>query len=480
MDLVKLLQARGEKYDSCKIFEDIAVDMKISQHNSASPSTVIFGNLVKKFPEKLVNTAVSVKIFIDITKTPELYTTDGKKITQELWDKKMGTLTQKYSAIRGLKYEMLFYTKIVSMIVKNHLSPNFVTPIAYGFCSAKNLLQNYPQIVEKLLEKYKNPYVYEYLKFLNIGITITEKVGKNIFSISSFYEMYIHKKLSEEIFDLIIFQIVYAIAILQIYKSIHNDLHAGNVIVEERIKPMLFAFVIGKKRYVIQTRFIPYLFDWDTSYSELLGINRKLVGRRCEEFNVCNKFNEKSDLFTLLCTLKFGKYRELYPEKTLKFTRKNNNENIINIIISKDDYTKIDQQKPYTKNIYKMSSIKLRSLISDEKTRNLIPESITSLSFKLFPYYIQILPGFECRPVAIDEKFPTPIEFLTTYFDKFLDSKTHVSDDATFVFPSVKKVASIYLDPNIPSTRDKIQGKPRFQQIKRGLHILEKPKDFEG
>jgi hypothetical protein len=53
----------------------------------------------------------------------------------------------------------------------------------------------------------------------------------------------------------------------------HNDLHLGNIFIEERDDMEKIVYVINDKKYILYTKFKVFIFDFDRSYCQNLGDN---------------------------------------------------------------------------------------------------------------------------------------------------------------------------------------------------------------
>lgn len=91
------------------------------------------------------------------------------------------------------------------------------------------------------------------------------------------------KEISDDQWCILVFQLIYTIAIIQhYYKMMHNDFHYGNILIDDTIKPEgYFVYQINNKTYYIKnTGIIPKLFDFEFGMSY------------CDKINGCypNKF----------------------------------------------------------------------------------------------------------------------------------------------------------------------------------------------
>jgi hypothetical protein len=73
----------------------------------------------------------------------------------------------------------------------------------------------------------------------------------------------------------------------------HNDLHLGNIVIEEKPEIEKITYVINDKKYTIYTKFKVYIFDFDRSYCLNLGSNKINTDT--------NIFIDNIDIVELLC-----------------------------------------------------------------------------------------------------------------------------------------------------------------------------------
>ena len=267
---------------------------RIIQKNSATPTQIIFGELSNNSP-------IAVKTYISIPK----------------YNNYTGDLYKYYIQTLSLEYEAEMY-KLINKIVKKTYSPNFLTFKGVDVCDFDG--------VSKLLnvDKYelaKKFYLYKILPIdtllkLNISMIITERPEVSV-SFSKFME----NDINITDYKSVIFQIIYSIEVMIRSKIQHNDLHLENILVEVLNKPKNMVFKIGDNEfYYIKTRYIPKIFDWDSSYSPLIGMNQELEEYKCKYFGVCNKLNNRFDLFTFLCRQNYKCSKSPLNEPCSKFT----------------------------------------------------------------------------------------------------------------------------------------------------------------
>jgi len=114
----------------------------------------------------------------------------------------------------------------------------------------------------------------------------------------------------------VIFQIVYSLYILALYKINHNDLHLNNILIVEYDRPYDLYFSVREQGFFLNTCFIPFIFDWDLSFSPKTGENQFLDSRKmCDFYGLCNKFIPGRDLYRVFCHTNFDVKDNIETEK---------------------------------------------------------------------------------------------------------------------------------------------------------------------
>ncbi len=327
---------------------------------------------------------------------------------------------------------------------------------------------------------------------------MTEKAGQNqpVISFNNFIYKEDH---SEDEIIKVLFQIIYAIYVMGQFRLMHNDLHGSNILVVKLSQKRKMSFTIGGRIFLINTRYIPYIFDWDRAYAEELGANPQLDKERCLGSGVCNRFRSTFDLYKMLCSigLKIEHNPDLYPNllqflKATYLTRLFNMEQQFRkfetIKITLAEIKKIQQRmEPYYKNIYRISMIQLSEIVPNIFVRYPWLNNFTTISFnftreivlKKYEYTIEIYKGFTCNQISFDKRYPSAKEIIT-YTGLWTDSpkainifskyETKQSPEQLGVLPEYRYIAPIgiipiiHIDPYLETTRHKIKGRPRFKK----------------
>ena len=215
-------------------------------------------------------------------------------------DKKLLS-SERYIDSKGLEYESFIYSQVIYPLVHNKICPNFVNYMIQGVnCSSKilNNLFNKAHIslnISKLsITKKINPRYIPYLKY-NLFVTeYTE--GKKMSDI--------HNKVSTQDLWEMIFQLAYACYCLTLSGTVHNDLHSGNIFVEEFSKPKSIMYVDdGDIYYLPKCKRKVLIFDFDRAYTPRFGENKYLDDYFCDNWGQCSKVSNNKDILKVLVTM---------------------------------------------------------------------------------------------------------------------------------------------------------------------------------
>ena len=242
-------------------------------------------------------------------------------------------------SLEGLNYELRVYSEIVRQLIDYNICPNFIRYLGSGkSCSfadiisiingkaidykgnnintdqiERNLIRN---IWYMLLEEDNRPSIttnttalwydtiYNNIEThsseIKFNILINEKAqnSKNFYDFMNaegyFYDI------SNEAWK-VIFQIFAGIYALSLTKTVHNDLHIQNVMVEETDDPTQYVYNLNDDVYVFESKYKAMIFDYDRAYSEQFGENDLLNSILCGTIaSQCNEFVENKDAIKFL------------------------------------------------------------------------------------------------------------------------------------------------------------------------------------
>ena len=370
------------------------IDVKNLKKVSSSPSDIQFATLVAQLAKGRFELPVSIKLFID----------DDPDDTD----------------ILGLKYEALVYQFIMTNIIETKVSPNFVSFVAYGCCPDSKC----------------------YL--------MTEKVGSGVqfgkdehFPVDTLSALYPIITLNSKY--QILFQIVYSLEAMARLKMMHNDLHTINILVMRMNEPITLKYIVDNRTFVIKTKYIPYIYDWDLGFVEELGNNSKINDFYTNDINVDNSFNPIRDAYTLFCYLE---YRQTFTTSVGSIYAKNptmiSKESGKTISIEKTVKEKVEHNfRPDrmvdNKKIYKLTLPEFEIYIG----KNTAPTGVNEIYFFFVDSKtIAFWNPYECRLSSKSNDFFTPSKLLENQFDMF---EVKVDVDTPFVYrlPANKGVEEV-------------------------------------
>ena len=163
--------------------------------------------------------------------------------------------------------EVWFYKFITKTIIDTRESPHFVRYLGSGTCNPKNFLGR-----DSLIDIRQLLYDTDYLTntTLKDGIKVQllvtavpkflDQIPSNLFKIRDLWE---YKPTKEE-FQTILFQLLQANAVLESHGIIHDDQHGSNLFIEALSKPVEIPYIINNQGFKITTKYILYVFDWDS------------------------------------------------------------------------------------------------------------------------------------------------------------------------------------------------------------------------
>jgi len=456
--LLRAILSKEISIDVCNITKTLK---DIQHHDSRESADITFGTITESILEYKIPVAIKAS-----------YVTDEVKSY-------------------ALQYEMDVYRYIIDNIIYNNYSPNFLAYIASGKCSVTTNLS------------YFNPG----RESNTMNILVTENVrelGIRTFTLRSF----LNGNIEIHDFAAVLFQIIYALYIMQLYRIMHNDLHLDNILIVEYLEIQRLYFSIGDKNFSIESKYIPYIFDWDLSYCEYLGQNLYLEKNffLCSVFRACNKFTKGFDLYKLLCEM-FGSLGNKkgthlwYFVKSAFFSNevpKYLSEKDTSYIVSLDEYEALKlfprnanmalQTWSYDAGIYELSKI-IPDIGNDLRKKgykriNYIFDNKSNKNVRLV-----VIPIQDCYPSSLPENILTPFEFLTytgdwsekkSTFDLFQFFRTDKTPDELKISPGLV-FRDPYMDvtikarityPSTVSTRGKIQGEPAIENERSAYQSL--------
>ena len=348
---------------------------------------------------------------------------------------------------KSLIYEAELYKFIFDNIIEKKYSPNFIPYIAHGcykydniekFIGENELKEGFMSLVQVLnlnARRNINPNINNH----KVCLLITEKAGNG----KQFNrEDAVRTRSLQDwldgcdpgVMNKLMFQIIYSIACMNLFRINHNDLHASNILVSTFEYPILLCFNVEGEIFEFETKHIPYIFDWDFSYTSLLGKRNPKISY-FRNTNLYHNFHPCKDLYTLFCFSNYpNKIADEYKEqKEIKRT----------VVQEKFKITTKQEQnvKKYLKvfttareginefDVYKtrVSDLTSKSIgIKDEKLQDLNPKSIIyfyigkELVVGEDRLFLNFWESYPCRWSTVNkESLPRPIDLLKQKFNEF-------------------------------------------------------------
>jgi len=237
--------------------------------------------------------------------------------------------------LKGLEYEASVYEKIIDPLVVKRLCPFFITMFGRGKdCSfddvvhilyrgvgdlsqaEKNLTRNFQMIWGDIphipaITRDRNPPIPSDVKINVIDKDFSFMLLRKFTTIHYSLRDYMRsvRSYDESKFWLILFQVCVGLYALELSKTVHNDLHSNNIVIEELDRPEeIIQFIEDENStptaYKFTTKYRTVIFDFDRAYAMQLG-NNDLLDIYCTDQagHQCNHFIKNRDVVQLFCKL---------------------------------------------------------------------------------------------------------------------------------------------------------------------------------
>ena len=270
--------------------QDIYDETEGSVKISASESDIFFSTVI--IPSMQVNHGIAMKIWIDWSSVP---VKDDRKpktaFKKDLYN---------YELFEALEYEAKVYHYITVNIILPGKCNNFIPFLAYGKCpitDIKQALQASTKIPHRnsLLDKLQE---FDYIPSLTMCFLVTGSL-KNKNKLPSLFTLLATTELSIHDIASIIFQMLYALYMMSLFRINHNDLHIKNILIEILDKPIEIS-IYGRS---FTTKYIPKIFDFDHAYVEDLGSNPFMEFDKSfqSKLHGSNKLRNGADYYQFIC-----------------------------------------------------------------------------------------------------------------------------------------------------------------------------------
>ncbi len=321
---------------------------------SASPTDVWFVTLQPntKYGDTIVNGDVSLKIYLNPNmKFPKF---NGKKIVKD--------------DTKELLYETNVYEHVIGPMLEYKINPHFV--IFYGSarnCSFKQLLTildhntenkttgepmdsysleqvlirnswwigkglsdrpsiNNPLVVKDKSKSLEIQFYNDNRDKLEYNIIATAKTQGNTLAkwVKNHIEIdsTLKTKTLDSVAEVALIQLVSGLAALELFKCAHNDLHTGNVFIDEFKEAKKVTYIYNglkgaKSVFKINSNISALIYDWDRAYVNDLGDNN-INDYFCKDYSSCNEYVPSRDLLKVFCYILPSVTNKEYKNSILK------------------------------------------------------------------------------------------------------------------------------------------------------------------
>lgn len=258
------------KHESCDI-SSIIEDIKIIPKNSSSNSIIVFGKI----------------------KTDLKLETNDRNIVIKISFNPISKLNN------SLIVEQQIYKNIITNLVNNKHTPNLISYLGDIFCTSNSF-----KIPESEVDNLKDSLQEtdsEFYDMTKYNLLILEKALNE----KTLVQWFDDHHTSEEVLSVIL-QILYTLVCFNNIGLIHNDLHPGNIFVEDTGRKIPIYLKYDEGKYIkLETRYIPKIYDFDRGsiIHPAVNLNTELDIFFCNKFKTCNIQNEKFDMFQFVAIL---------------------------------------------------------------------------------------------------------------------------------------------------------------------------------
>ena len=278
----------------CSILNDLA-DVKVLSKDSSSPTLQVFGKL--NLDQLVGNTDSRVlQSVFSVLWNPE-------ELAIKIWFQPK--TDDKGDQLDARPYLESAIYRQTNQLMFNKRSGNFVNMYATLQCDqSTDLLRKMVEedgihVYKTLLDQFEELAEDDALDDFDLDVAIyliLQKIEGNTL------RALVNTKVPRDEFIGILFQIVYTCELMARSGIVHNDLHAGNILVETIPKTTLIYFIDESTYVKFTTRYLVRFFDFDLSTSRSVT-NPFIDGYMCDSYGVCNIPNDKFDLFTITADL---------------------------------------------------------------------------------------------------------------------------------------------------------------------------------
>jgi len=192
----------------------------------------------------------------------------------------------------SLAIERLVYQDVLNPLIFNRNTPHLIIHYATFQCNQRALLTSGAKSAQekvKILKKIEKLHSEENYDIDTFHGLLLEK-AKGI-SLTDFLET---KTYTKDDIRQILFQIMWTLQCFAQVGLMHNDLHTGNVFVDEESKPVTRIYVSEEYTYELESKYTVKIFDFDragkvsTKNNQCTITNLRLENFDCGSYGMCN------------------------------------------------------------------------------------------------------------------------------------------------------------------------------------------------
>ena len=260
---------------------------------SASNSVILFGLVAPRASEKRWGASGENVIL---------------KVTWAAWD----------PLWNSLKVELAIYQNVITSLVNNRHTPNLIAYLGYPPCNGVTLAQfetGWKGVTKGEFEDEMNKIDDdEFQKDAGFRVLVLEKSGG--ITMNYWIGRDGASRTLREVLA-VFFQLFYTLLCFTHIGLRHNDLHYGNIFIEDMGREVTLYFARGPDSYVeLKTRWIPKIYDWDRGsiLHPAVPRNLDLDMNYCQDYGQCADWNPKADAYQVLAIYVFKFAQYLLPE----------------------------------------------------------------------------------------------------------------------------------------------------------------------
>lgn len=268
--------------------------------------------------------SVFLKLFIN----PEGFTKEMYKFVIKQYSISKKAQVYEYerfkSALDAMAYELMIYGSLIQPIVAQRLCPFFTTVYSTGFqCTFEDVAAlvgegNQSQLMLAVGQTLvREPQLGVTLKHSSVDLrrfrfcAIVSQLSERTTLRTFLEKSIVTEKASLTTWFKVMFQVAYALYVLQLAGVAHNDLHSGNVLVNTLPSPITYVLCAGLQDpvyYTFKTNITVQVFDFDRS-SFTPYRNAFITQAAINFYSSRHQVVETQDFYRLIYSLMYSFYK---------------------------------------------------------------------------------------------------------------------------------------------------------------------------